>query len=85
MLPLRPGHNTVFDVFRGLQAGILNADWLEGAHLVSSPDPIYRLFNYHKESRTFYFLILASLRTLSQDTNQTHYITALLAANAPSA
>lgn len=36
-----------------LELMFLNADWLEGARFVTSPAPVCRHFNYHRESRPF--------------------------------
>lgn len=60
---------------RGSQAGVLNADWLEGARFVTSPTPVCRHFNYHSESRPFFHF--GQPQEFKLGNNQIHYITAI--------
>lgn len=65
-------------LFRGLWAGDLNADWLEGTRFVTFPAPVCRHFNHHRDFRPFFHF--GQPQDLKLRQNRTHYITALLAA-----
>lgn len=83
MLSLHLCRDCVQSMFRGFWAADWNADWPEDARLVVSPGPVCWHFNYPRESRPFFHFDQPQDFKLGH--NPTHYITALLAANGPTA
>lgn len=65
MLSLHLCRDSVPGVFRVSQAAFWSADWLEGARFVTSPTPVCRHFNYHRDSRTFSSGVLTRKQSIS--------------------